>query len=61
MSFWKKHAVEPVPMQLRFTPQLDITPYELAVICAKCTPNEPTLFKYGVWETLGPDIQRHFK
>jgi hypothetical protein len=60
MSFWKK-PIEPPPTKMRFYPQPDITAYELATICAKCDPNNDIYFHHGQWETLGPDLQRHFK
>lgn len=58
--FWDKHKREPEPMRLRFTPQPDITTYELAVILSK-TMVQPIAFPWGAWETIDPSIQRHFK
>lgn len=60
MRLWAKDTREPVPMEVRFVPQPDITVYELAVILSK-TMKQPVIIPWDVWPTIDSSIQRHLK
>jgi hypothetical protein len=61
MNIFKPKEIPPM-LRLKFVPALDITAYELAFICSKCSPHrKPIFIAPDAWNGLGPDIQRHFQ
>ena len=47
-------------MRLKFKPQENITVWELAVICSKCSPSGYVYFTPDQWRDLDEMLKRHF-